>query len=586
MPKISVIIPVYNVEQYLPKCLESVINQTFKDLEIICINDGSTDSSLDILNQYKLKDPRVKVINQSNKGAGISRNVGIENAIGEYLFFIDADDWIDEHFLENSLSTAIKDGVDIVETTKSYNVYKDNVNKLFDKKNAKGFTANGCHFRRDVIWDKIYKTFFIKEHNITFPNGLCHNDAFFLLQCLYHNAKIALNSDAIYYHNKANETSIRYKPSDKKLLSQLDMFILEIEFMNSHFFNFYDYYHNYHKLFHTAKIKYRYIKDKENKLTYKNKLTHVKKLNKYPHTIFGIIKDFLTSSRFREELKYSKADPKEYPFLLKEWYKKKTKKELNLENPTTFNEKIQWLKLYDSTQEKTILADKYLVREYIKKEIGEEYLVPLLGVWDKFDDIDFDKLPNQFVLKCNHGSGMNLIVKDKSELNIAKEKKKFDYWMRENFGFVKGLQLHYNKIPHKIIAEEYISNNIDKTPHDYKIFCFNGKPKIIQFLSNREQELECTFFDAEWKELNIPYRYKKHKKIVNKPENFEQMVEIAKKLSKPFSFVRIDFYSVNKRVYFSEYTFTPANGILSFPTNYNIMLGEYLNVSNGDKYEI
>ncbi|MDO4184537.1 MAG: glycosyltransferase [Rhodospirillales bacterium] len=340
MPKISVIVPVYNTAQYLPQCLDSIINQTFNDIEIICINDGSTDTSLEILNRYAIKDTRVKIIDQTNHGAGYSRNEGIKKASGEYIAFIDADDWIDEAFLEKSLNTAKEYDADIVETTKSYNVYSDNNVKLFNKKNAKGFTYEENYFRRDVIWDKLFKTEFIKKHDITFPNGLCHNDAFFLLQCLFFNAKTTLDNEAIYYHNKANETSIRFKPSDKKLLSQLDMFILEIEFMNSHFFTFYDYYHNYHKLLHTAKIKQRYIKDKENKVIYKNKLNQIKQLNKYPHTIFGIIKDFLTSSRFREELKYSKADSKEYPFLLKEWYKKKTKKELNLENPITFNEKI------------------------------------------------------------------------------------------------------------------------------------------------------------------------------------------------------------------------------------------------------
>lgn len=150
-----------------------------------------------------------------------------------------------------------------------------------------------------------------------------------------------------------------------------------------------------------------------------------------------------------------------------------------MENPQTFNEKIQWLKLYDSTPEKTFLADKYQVRNYIRQTIGEKYLVPLLGVYSKFDDIDFENLPDKFVLKCNHGSGMNVIVADKSAINKKNLKAKFDKWMRENFGFVKGLQLHYNYIPHKIIAEEYISPLTD-----YKFYCYNGK--CMHILQNQK----------------------------------------------------------------------------------------------------
>ena len=135
------------------------------------------------------------------------------------------------------------------------------------------------------------------------------------------------------------------------------------------------------------------------------------------------------------------TDEKDFPQMLKKWYKKRTGRELNLENPQTFNEKIQWLKLYDNSPLKTKLADKYLVRDWIKQEIGEEYLIPLLGVWNSFDEIDFDKLPEQFVLKANHGCAWNIIVKDKSKFDKAKAKKKFDKWMRRNYAYKAGLEL-------------------------------------------------------------------------------------------------------------------------------------------------
>ncbi len=575
MPQISVIMPVYNTSQYLRRSIESVLNQTYKDFELICINDGSTDNSLEILQEYATHDPRIKIINQENSGAGYSRNKGIEKASGTYLSFIDADDWIDIKFLENALYTAKHYKADIVETTKSYNVYSNNNKKLFNKRKAVGFIANGKCFRRDVIWDKLFKTSFIKENKISFPNGLCHNDAFFLLQSLYYNAIIVQNTDAIYWHNKANETSIRFKPSDAKLLSQLDMFILEIEFLNSHFFLYKDYKHNYKKLFRTAKRKRKYIKSDDNLKIYDKKLNEICRLNKYPYSNIQIFFKRIFSSRFREEIYNTKALPENYPNILKKWYQKKLKRTLNLDNPQTLNEKIQWMKLYDSTPLKTQLADKYLVREFVKEIIGEEYLIPLLGVWDNFDDIDFNTLPNQFVLKCNHGSGMNLIVTDKSKLNIKKAKKKFDNWMKENFGFAKGLQLHYNYIPHKIIAEELI------TPiEDYKFYCYNGMCKHILHKTETNFKTEYCNFDRK---LNcLPLSPQSTVKDIKIPNEYNKMLLLAEKLSKKFNFVRVDLLTSNNQIYFSELTFTPSSGINTYTTSWDKKLGDFLTINFKD----
>ena len=575
--KISVIMPVYNVAAYLHQSINSVLNQTMKDFELICVNDGSTDDSSKILEEYADKDHRIKIISQKNSGAGYSRNVGIKHAQGEYLFFMDSDDWIDENFLQNTYSSAISVNADVVETTTSYNCYAEGKKILFHKKNAKGFVANGMFFRRDVVWDKLFKRDFVDAHQITFPNGLSHNDAYFLLQSLYYKPIIVRNDKAIYYHNKANESSIRYKPSDKKLISQEDMFLLEIDFLNTHFFTFDDYRHNYDKLYHTAKRKRKYIKSEASKAEYDKKLRQIKKMNKYPFSDLSVLFKRLFSSRFREELQNSRANPKDYPDILKKWYFKKLGRPLNLENPQTFNEKIQWLKLHESTPEKTRLADKYLVREYIKETIGEEYLVPLLGVYSKFDDIDFNALPNRFVLKCNHGSSMNAIITDKNSINIKKLKNKFDNWMRENFGFVKGLQLHYNYIPHKIIAEEYIGTE-DDYPDDYKIFCFNGKPTLIEYETNRKRQVSANFFYTNWQQLNFKYYLPVCNKEIQKPSNLSKMLEIATTLSKGFKFVRVDLYSKKDKIYFGELTFTPGNGISKFPSNIDVELGNLLDV--------
>ena len=259
----------------------------------------------------------------------------------------------------------------------------------------------------------------------------------------------------------------------------------------------------------------------------------------------------------------SAADESEYPELLKAIWKLHFDTELNLDNPKSFNEKIQWMKLYDSTPIKTRLADKYLVREWIAEKIGKQYLVPLLGVWDKFDDIDFDKLPGAFALKCNHGSGMNLVVKDKSKLDKASAKNMFDKWMDTNFAFCVGLELHYKDIPRKIIAEKFIEQ-MDSNLLDYKIHVFKGEPKIIQIIGDRNLQThkakEC-FLTTDWVPEELMYHtYDMYETIPEKPANLDEMLRIAHVLGEGFRYVRVDLYDLDGQIMFGEMTFTPASG--------------------------
>lgn len=245
------------------------------------------------------------------------------------------------------------------------------------------------------------------------------------------------------------------------------------------------------------------------------------------------------------------------------WYRSKTGCLLNLDNPTTYNEKIQWLKLYDSTPEKTRLADKYLVRDWVAEKIGKEYLVPIIGVYNKFEDIDFDKLPNQFVIKCNHGSGYNIIIKDKSQINIDDVKNKINKWMRENFAYRYGYELHYRDIEPKIIIEKYIENQGTNDLYDYKFWCFDGKVYYIQFLSERNLDgLKMAFYDKKWNKQNFVYDYPLDVKNIEKPDNLDDMIKLAEKLSTGFSHVRVDFYRMNDgKLYFGEMTFSSASGV-------------------------
>ena len=277
------------------------------------------------------------------------------------------------------------------------------------------------------------------------------------------------------------------------------------------------------------------------------------------------------------------ADSSQYPELLQKRCRISGKGIINdIENPKTFNEKIQWLKLYDSTPMKTLCADKYLVRNWLKEKIGEEYLVPLIGVWDKFDEIDFEALPMRFALKCNHGSGWNCIVEDKNKLDIKHTKALFDEWMNRNYAFV-GLELHYKHIPPKIIAEEYLG---DEPIKDYRFYCFNGEPKQVwvDLYSGTKKHIR-SVFDMDWNKVALKCSWPDGGELLSqKPQNFEKMVHFSRILSKEFCFVRIDFFEIQGKLYMGEMTFTPMSGQGVFePFEWDLKLGEMLELPK-EKY--
>lgn len=258
---------------------------------------------------------------------------------------------------------------------------------------------------------------------------------------------------------------------------------------------------------------------------------------------------------------YAHLDPKDYPSELQEWFYKVTGKRLNLEHPQTYNEKIQWMKLYDSTPLKTRLADKYLVRDWVKEKIGEQYLVDLLGVWDSFDEIDFDALPQSFVLKANHGCGWNLIVKDKSQLDLTDAREKFNTWMGLNYAFCNGLELHYMNIRPRIIAEEYLENDHNDL-NDYKVFCFDGKARHVMYLTDRKVGMKMSFYDLDWNKEPFAYNFPVNQDHIPRPQRLEELIEISEKLAQGFAHARVDFYILNDgSLKFGEITFTSATGV-------------------------
>lgn len=240
----------------------------------------------------------------------------------------------------------------------------------------------------------------------------------------------------------------------------------------------------------------------------------------------------------------------------KKIYKKVFGKELNLTNPTEFNEKLQWLKLNNYTDNLIVqCADKYEMRNYIIEKNCEELLCNLYGVYERVEDIDFDKLPNKFALKGTHGCGYNIICKDKKQLDVEKTKKQLNKWLNTTFGY-ENCEPHYFNIKPRIICEEYLEDTKYTSLVDYKIYCFNGKPMYTLVCLDRGDKIKKIFYDLDWNVTDL--RKDKAYVEIEKPACYDEMLTYAKKLSEPFAFVRVDFYDVNNKPIIGELTFTPA----------------------------
>lgn len=263
---------------------------------------------------------------------------------------------------------------------------------------------------------------------------------------------------------------------------------------------------------------------------------------------------------------------------LKVKFKDRLGYKLNLNNPQTFNEKIQWLKLYDRRPIYTLATDKYKVRDYLTKMVGAKYLVPLLGVWNNFNEIDFSQLPNQFVLKCNHDSGSYIICEDKANFNVAAAKSKLTKALLRNY-YYAGREWAYKNIEPKIMAESYLSEPKGELI-DYKFMCFGGEVKCVFVCQNRRSRagLNINIYDANWRQL--PFGRKAHPASLaslNQPHNFKLMLEISRKISADFPFLRVDFYEIEEKIYISELTLYPSAGLEGFePHNYDRILGDWL----------
>ena len=256
----------------------------------------------------------------------------------------------------------------------------------------------------------------------------------------------------------------------------------------------------------------------------------------------------------------------------------------NLDNPESFNEKLQWLKIYDRNPLYSLMVDKYEVKKYVANIIGNEYIIPTIGIYDHFDDIDFENLPNRFVIKCTHDSGSVVICNDKKSFDIKKAKERINKYLKREY-YYEHREWPYKNVKPRILVEKSISSN--KQLMDYKIMCFNGNP-LYSFVCtdrfNKSEGLAVTFFDLEWNKMPFKRHYRVDENVIEKPEKYNEMIELSKKLSEDIPFLRVDFYEVNGKIYFGELTFFPGGGLEEFtPEEWDYKLGSLIDLGNINK---
>ncbi|MBQ8453737.1 MAG: glycosyl transferase [Bacteroidaceae bacterium] len=253
----------------------------------------------------------------------------------------------------------------------------------------------------------------------------------------------------------------------------------------------------------------------------------------------------------------------------------------NLENPTTYNEKLQWLKLNDIHEDYSLLVDKYEAKKYVAEKVGEEYIIPTLGIYDSFDEINFDQLPDQFVLKTTHDSGGVVVCPNKSKLDKKAARKKLEKSLKNNY-FYEHREYPYKNVKPRIIVEQYMVDESSTELKDYKFFCFDGKCKMLFIATDRSiGDVKFDFFDTEFNHLPFIQGHPWATREIKKPQGFGKMIELAEKLGKGYPHVRVDLYDINGRIYFGELTFFHFSGNVPFePEEWDYKIGEWLKLPN------
>ena len=619
MSLVSIIVPNYNHAPFLRHRLDSIFNQTFRNFEVIILDDCSTDNSKEIIEEYR-SYPQVShiVYNETNSGSPFKQWAkGFNLAQGDYIWIAESDDWAESNFLEETLPilkskknlSLVFSASRIVSIEPHRDIYLSaNSMEMQGKKFIETHmildngipNASAVLFRRDRLFliSDDYQNFRGAGDCVFWINLCEHGDVFFLAK--------PLNYFRIHQDNKTkkcrNDGSLCQEAyTIKSFLQQRgyisywvnNLLILKnIERINE--LNRTKSFSNEVNVSALMKL----WKQNNSFIFVKTKIIQLSALIQKISFMLGIIKEpqNLIFVYFKNKpliaLIWSIFNLPSFmlPYVLQadsyikrplnlfdnwaawgrlNWMPSKLYLSLMFrsrmgywmcwKHPKTFNEKLQWLKLYDRNTLYTQLVDKYEVRKYVAEKIGKEYLIPVFGVWDNVENIDFTKLPDSFVLKCTHDSDSIIICKKKKDCNLQDAKKKLAKALSKNFYF-KAREWPYKNVKPQVIAEKYIENYGCDELYDYKFFCFAGIPKFMYISHDKSVNPSTDFFDMEFKRIDMKMKDPNSKTIPTKPAQFEKMIALATKLSQGIPHVRVDFYCVQNQIYFGEMTFFHSAG--------------------------
>ena len=630
--KVSIIIPVYNVGNYIGDCLRSVIRQEYSgEIECIIVDDCGTDNSIALVEELiaSYKGPiQFKILHhQHNRGLSAARNTGMDAAQGDYIFFLDSDD----ELIDDSIATLTKP----LETER-YDVVLGFVKYLTVKSQDQVFKSNGpqeLNIREDILlrqprilrsykkqwavvaWNRLYRTAFLRQYKLRFKEGLLYEDNPWSFQIACVADSLYIVSKTTYVH-KFRDGSIMDMRNCKEFARHWTTILEEMRaVVDCYQVDAREVYPYLNDAFRTA-LDAIPASEKDYVDTYKRLRPFVKAnlfqiVYAHRFTMWRYLLDshyllpvswapfwrcrsqewLLSMAAFGFHVRNSiwlSLAPKH--FISRQW-KKTMGYPIDWKHPRDLNEKILWLLVNSDIRKWTELADKVKVRDYVKEKGLGHLLVPMLGCWKRVKDIDFDALPERFVLKCNHDYNSTIIV-DKMSDDYHKPTicKRLNASLRKNFGDYG--ELHYRRIPRRVLAEEYLElkdgeEKLSSTLIDYKVWCFDGKPNCICCLYDRKQRsVLLDVYDLNWNyhpEHTIPTKHVKPGfGIIPKPKCLPEMLKAASILSEGFPEVRVDFYIIEDRLYFGEMTFTSAAGMMKYFTpEFLKELGDHVVIGKG-----
>jgi glycosyltransferase involved in cell wall biosynthesis len=562
MPKVSVIIPTHNRPVLLKRAIESVLNQTYKDLECVVVDDASTESPEKICKELGVK--YLQITPEESRGVSHARNLGIVSTVSDYVAFLDDDDyWLPEK-IEKQVALMQSQTLDIVYCKVFYEFVGNDRAARIDWNSCSGYIGHG-DLHKDILM------------NIATGSSCILVSRSLLMELGMFDEKLSLWSDYDLLVRAAQKCD--FNLVDEALtVSRIDEFDPQrlnnkySEWLNS--LRYFRWKHSYVYSALKTKGKLRSMLLFQENAKNRARIQGLK-LN---HLIHAIKYRFLSRLiKIVESLEWSihciGVDYCPQLIIQKDWEKRYGHK-IDWKNPKDLNEKIQWLICFGDTSRWPMLADKYRVRDYVIEKGHGHILTKLYGVWDNADKIDYDSLPDKFVLKCNHDSASTIFVNktegfDKEKINNALNKK-----LERRFGYLY-CEPHYNKIKPLIIAEELLEekgNSFSKSPVDYKVWCFDGTPFFISVCYNRDKTgLNNALFDCDWKPLSDICIYTNHVREstipIPRPHKLEEVLKIASDLSAGMPEARIDFYIIGDNVYFGEITLTSGSGRIDFLTD-------------------